>query len=70
MQSKSVLQIKGEKEMFSRKEVVKDKEPPCGEEDEVVVEGDERDDVAVLFEGSDIPFVWSVIVYDNCCNPR
>lgn len=53
--------------MFSRKEVVKDKEPPCGEEDEVVVEGDERDDVAVLFEGFDIPFVWSVIVYDNCC---
>lgn len=56
-------------EEFSRKEVVKDKEPPCGEENKVVVEGGVKDDVAVLFEGFDIPFVWQVIVYDYSCYP-
>jgi hypothetical protein len=46
---------------------VKDEEPPCGEENKVVVEGGVKDDVAVLFEGFYIPFVWKVAVYDYCC---
>ena len=46
---------------------MKDKEPPCGEEDKVVVEGGVKDDVAVLLEGFDIPSVWLIAVDDYCC---
>lgn len=54
--------------IFSQKKFVERKEPPCGEKEQVVVEGDERDDVAASCKVIDIPLQRCVVMQDDKCH--